>query len=546
MRFARLVSVITPRKKDLVIEDSTSQTQGLTQDLVQDQSEKANSAAQNNSAGHPKRRKKTWLQLLASIQLAVVIIVLLGMVTAWGTIVEAIYSDSAAAQKIVYHSIWMYSILIMLAINLIAVMIDRYPWKKETFGFVLAHIGLLVLMAGSVTTSEFGVDGSVRIPIGNHAGEVTVGNTDFTVYSSFDGTRYAKLYDHEVDFFGHPPTKEKPVEVTIPNGAIKVIKYFPYAFRDDKTVATDLINDGAAVRFQLQNARANFTDWLLQNNQNGEASKDLGPAKVVLTTRPYMNLDGRNTLVLRPRSQAKRLAEYQKAGKSGKPFAAPEPNQKIAADDPNESDDSIEYEVYTASKKGNVKKGILRVGDTVETGWMGLVLRVLKYMPHAKQQVTYQQTDAMTPLTTSAILVDYNGTEQWIGLNSMLKLFSDQAVFVVQYANRRLQLGYDIALKKFEIGHYPGTMQPSSYSSQVEVSQHGEHPAENHLISMNEPMKYNGFTFYQSSFDEDEQGRPMASVLSVNYDPGRWIKYLGSLFVVAGIIHLFYMRKKRA
>ena len=86
------------------------------------------------------------MQRLASIQLAVVIIALLGIVTAWGTIVEAIYSDSTAAQKIVYHSVWMYAVLIMLAINLIAVMIDRYPWKKETFGFVLAHIGLLVLM----------------------------------------------------------------------------------------------------------------------------------------------------------------------------------------------------------------------------------------------------------------------------------------------------------------------------------------------------------------------------------------------------------------
>lgn len=532
------------RSKDLVIEDSTSQTPDQSAGKAPDQST-ARSAAKPSAAA-PKRRKKTLLQRLASIQLAVVIIALLGIVTAWGTIVEAIYSDSTAAQKIVYHSVWMYAVLIMLAINLIAVMIDRYPWKKETFGFVLAHIGLLVLMGGSVATSEFGIDGSLRIPIGNKSSEVTLGNTDFTVYSSFDGVRYMKHFDREVDFFSHPPTREKPLDVPIPSGSIKVIQYFPYSFRDDKIVGTDLVNDGAALRFQLQNAKANFTDWLLQNNQSGEAAKDLGPARVVLTSRPFMNVGNRNTLVLRPLAQAKKLADFAKSGKNGKVIDPPDPNAKVAKDDAADADDAIEYEVYTAREPGKVKKGILHVGDTIETGWMGLVLRVLKFLPHAKQQVTYLKTDAMTPLTTSAMLVDYNGNEQWVGLNSMLKLFSDQAVFVVQYANRRMPLGYDISLKKFEIGHYPGTMQPSSYSSQVEVSSHADRPLENHLISMNEPMKYNGFTFYQSSFDEDEQGRPMASVLSVNFDPGRWIKYLGSLFIVAGIVHLFYMRKKRA
>ena len=66
------------------------------------------------------------------------------------------------------------------------------------------------------------------------------------------------------------------------------------------------------------------------------------------------------------------------------------------------------------------------------------------------------------------------------------------------------------------------------------------------LISMNEPLDYQGYTFYQSSFQEDEMGKPIASVLSVNYDPGRWIKYIGSLLIVFGAIHLFYRRWKKA
>jgi len=60
---------------------------------------------------------------------------------------------------------------------------------------------------------------------------------------------------------------------------------------------------------------------------------------------------------------------------------------------------------------------------------------------------------------------------------------------------------------------------------------------------MNEPLKHNGYTFYQSSFQENKMGEPIASVLSVNYDPGRWIKYFGSLCIVLGSIMLFYFKK---
>ena len=64
------------------------------------------------------------------------------------------------------------------------------------------------------------------------------------------------------------------------------------------------------------------------------------------------------------------------------------------------------------------------------------------------------------------------------------------------------------------------------------------------LISMNEPMKRNGLTFYQSSFRDDEMGNPTHSVLSVNKDPGRFVKYFGCLLIALGTITLFWFRKR--
>ena len=81
-------------------------------------------------------------------------------------------------------------------------------------------------------------------------------------------------------------------------------------------------------------------------------------------------------------------------------------------------------------------------------------------------------------------------------------------------------------------------MRAASYESEVNVPELGDL-----VISMNEPLKHEGLTFYQASFHEDDAGRPIASVLSVNKDPGRFLKYLGSLLIVLGSIVLFYFKR---
>jgi len=105
-----------------------------------------------------------------------------------------------------------------------------------------------------------------------------------------------------------------------------------------------------------------------------------------------------------------------------------------------------------------------------------------------------------------------------------------------------------VKLEQFKIDRYQGTQNPSEFSSVVSVdgAANGEKVV-NHLISMNEPLKYGGYTFYQASYI-DAQPRPTTSIFSVNQDPGRWLKYWGSIFLVGGTIWLFamkYWKKKR-
>ena len=450
------------------------------------------------------------IKALASIKMAVVIILSLGTLTAWGTIVEARF-NAVAASKIVYQSVWMYTVIGMLCLSLIAVMIDRWPWKTKHTGFILAHIGIIILMIGSFVTHVWGIDGSVTLTNGQPARNLISGQTDFSVYASLDGSSWRKLYDREVDFFLHPPSESKPVIVEIPASEIKVSDYYPYAFREEKIVPTTGENAGSAVRFELQNPMVNMTDWLLQPAKGRDVEKNLGPATVVLAGGDYKANPEKNMLILRPKTGAV-------------------------------DDDTMTYEIHTKSNPKNVKRGEVKAGSTVETGWMGIVLRVLKYIPKAENQVTFIKNERPTELTTSAIKVQFQGHDQWLQLNSMVKLYTDQAVYIVSYGNRRIDLGFDITLNEFKVGRYPGTMRAASYESVVTVPGIAKY-----TIAMNEPLKFNGYTLYQASFNEDPTtGKPSESILSVNWDPGRWIKYLGSFLIVAGTIHLFWFKRRQA
>jgi cytochrome c-type biogenesis protein CcsB len=98
--------------------------------------------------------------------------------------------------------------------------------------------------------------------------------------------------------------------------------------------------------------------------------------------------------------------------------------------------------------------------------------------------------------------------------------------------SREIKLPFSIYLNDFVIDRYPGSMSPSSYSSHVTVLENGEKPMPYHIY-MNNILKYKGFRFFQSSYDNDEQG----SILSVNHDPiGTGVTYFSYFLLALGIV----------
>ena len=101
---------------------------------------------------------------------------------------------------------------------------------------------------------------------------------------------------------------------------------------------------------------------------------------------------------------------------------------------------------------------------------------------------------------------------------------------------------FQINLERFNMGTDPGTQNPASYESYVNVFDGKD--SINQKVFMNNPLDWDQFTFYQASYFPLEGGF-YGSVFSVNYDPGRFLKYLGSLLLVLGSTWHFYLRKRK-
>jgi hypothetical protein len=205
------------------------------------------------------------------------------------------------------------------------------------------------------------------------------------------------------------------------------------------------------------------------------------------------------------------------------------------------NENSLKYAIYKKEDSKPVKVGTIKEGDEIDLPWMGFKFKVLRFLNKAHREWEVKEVARPSPMTTSAIMVSYKGQKQWVQLNDIVRFFTPSGAYIVKYGQKRVDIGEELLLKKFSVGRYQGTRRAMAYESVVNVPGLGER-----LISMNEPLKFNGYTFYQSSFQENPQtGEPIASILSVNKDPGRGIKYLGSLLIVFGIIHLFWFRQRQ-
>jgi hypothetical protein len=105
-----------------------------------------------------------WLiRFLASSAFATVVILASAAVLAWSTFwIEGRYGTKIV-QFYVYQSSWFAGLICLLAINVIAASIVKWPWRRHQAGFLVVHAGIIVLILGCWFSRHDGIDANVSV-----------------------------------------------------------------------------------------------------------------------------------------------------------------------------------------------------------------------------------------------------------------------------------------------------------------------------------------------------------------------------------------------
>jgi hypothetical protein len=115
--------------------------------------------------------------------------------------------------------------------------------------------------------------------------------------------------------------------------------------------------------------------------------------------------------------------------------------------------------------------------------------------------------------------------------------------FTVVMRSERIRHPFSLTLLKASHTVYPGTDIPKDFRSRVRIDNPQTSEKREVEISMNHPLRYGGYTYYQYQMDAgqaaQQAGRAPTSVLSVVRNPSWLTPYIGCAMVGAGLVIQF-------
>jgi hypothetical protein len=454
------------------------------------------------------------LKFLGSVKLALPMILTLAALLATGTIVESRFS-TAVAKRFVYGTWWFGGFLMLLAVNLFCSAFSRFPWKKYQTGFVITHLGIIIILAGSFVTQQWGDDGQIALKEGDQ-GHVFQEEKPTLYYQINDGP----ISDIPASFNFRAPSPDHPRMIRLEEGGLLMLDQF--YLNAQRTIRGRNVEKGEkgfpAIRLELNSSFVHEDQWLFQGSPDND-HLDLGPASV------FFEKEG---------DWKKRLAKGAQ-DVSGNALAV-----LLAADG------SLKYQTRYHGQFQPAQP--LELGQDYATGWMDMQFKAPERLSEGLPEETYEsqplpyQKDPQ-PALHYEVLQNAFKEDGWLGYQSSPVSFilSEGQTFALAYGPRQINLPFMLHLVKFKVGFDPGTDKPASYASDItylDPAKGEQLPAH---ISMNEPLHFMDFTVFQASYETEPDGSYI-SVFSVGRDPGIWLKYGGAIVLVLGIIFMFWFK----
>ena len=109
----------------------------------------------------------------------------------------------------------------------------------------------------------------------------------------------------------------------------------------------------------------------------------------------------------------------------------------------------------------------------------------------------------------------------------------DDAEYTFLVERRQQALPFTLSLDKFDIETYPGSKQVKNYTSHLTLLD--ENNTMSQIVTMNKPLRYKGYTLYQTSFFANPDNS-LSSVLTIVKNQGRIFPYASVFLIGLGLI----------
>jgi len=434
-----------------------------------------------------------------------ILVVIFAVSIGYATFIENDYG-TITAKILIYNSLWFEILLVVVCINLIGSVFVNNLANRKKWPVFLFHIAFVFIVIGAGVTRYYGFEGSMHIREGQ-ASNTIVSTESFVTVKATTGNQTV-VKEKEVKFSVY--TANRYSEKLNLNGQTIEIKNHQFIQSATEKLIPDPMGEPVIsmiaagtnmqrIDFNLKTGIRKTVNGIslgLGSSENTDVKFRIANGKLLMVANDNVTLSG---------------------AKQQQPEIIPAGNEV----------EVIPQRVYT-------------IGD--------VSFAVQQYLAKGKTQLVYGQAqngmvtnDALKTLVTvgneSKELVVF-GKKGQIGVPFTTQI--GEINISVTYGSKLIELPFSLYLTDFQLERYPGSNSPSSFASEVILKDGAlEMP---YRIFMNNILKYEGYRFFQSSYDGDERG----TILSVNHDAlGTGITYFGYLILVLGMVLALFNKNSR-
>jgi len=452
--------------------------------------------------------------ILFSTRLMAILFLSFALAMGAGTFIESKYNTDTA-RIWVYNAWWFEGIMLVFMINFIG-NIKRYNLlRKEKWATLMLHLSFVFIIAGAFITRYISYEGMMPI---------REGNTENVFYS--DKMYLTVNVDGEYQGGMKRRVFEKPLLLSpVANNNFSISGEFAESKFDVKYV-----NFQMGVKEVIKpNPKGSFYLKLVEAGEGGREEHFLkeGEVQNIHNTLFALNkftagainiiTSGAGTVDFKATIQTPFEGEYMRMA------------------------DKLQGKVAKDIVQPLMMRSLYSIGD----------MRIVFPEPPIKGNIGYDATndykakehnDALTVKLAAdgqEKTITLIGTKGLVGQSQSVKIGKLDYTFT--YGNKVYNLPFSIKLNDFIAQKYPGTEKSfSSFESQVTVRNKSE--VFDARIFMNNILDYEGYRFFQSSFDPDEMG----TVLSVSHDYwGTMITYFGYFMLYFALMAIMFTKHSR-